>query len=144
MLFALLLLADAWGGEEMKTLRRVARDLANECGADTGKMADVLDRTAADLRALGGKTDAVLGVIQRTVTGTVELGYFEKALDEQALGRYLNEMSEPDRAILNEHRSGKSYRAIASLLGMDKEAVLRSLVRTYADLRMRILGPNGS
>jgi hypothetical protein len=61
-------------------------------------------------------------------------------LDEAALTFHLQQVPEPHLTILRHYRTGMKHTEIAELLQMDKQAVLRSLVKTYADLRMKMIG----
>lgn len=116
---------------------QVAEDFASEFGLDERKVAEVFDRAAAKLTALG-LTDAP-GLSRRIVEEAVgelrALGLEATPIDDTALATYIGSVPEPDRTIFNQRRSGKAHQTIAELMGLDKEAVLRSLARTYADLR---------
>jgi DNA-directed RNA polymerase specialized sigma24 family protein len=55
------------------------------------------------------------------------------------LDRAVAEIPAPDYEILLEWKSGLRYSEIADKKGVSKEVVLRSLARTYADLRMKTM-----
>ena len=57
--------------------------------------------------------------------------------------RCLEELPERDLTILRHFKQGRKHREIAALMGTDLESVRRSLVKTYADLRMKMRNPDG-
>ncbi len=53
--------------------------------------------------------------------------------------RYLQELPEHDYQILRHFKLGKKHSEIAELLTISVEEVRSSLVKTYAELRMRMI-----
>jgi hypothetical protein len=117
-------------------------DLARDLELPPDVVSKVLDQAAADLRNIGttgAACDAFL-VINKAISSLANHGFHARPLDEAALTVYLQEVPEPHVTILRHYREGMKYTQIAVLMNMDKAVVLRSLVKTYADLRMKMIG----
>lgn len=54
--------------------------------------------------------------------------------------RYLQELPDVDYQILRHHKAGARHCDIAALMDMSIEVVRSSLIRTYADLRIKMIG----
>jgi DNA-binding MarR family transcriptional regulator len=142
--------------KEMSTLRRAirqglhklgwsrrqtiaaGRDLARDLALPPEIVSKILDQAAADLRDIG-TADGCL-IVNKAVNELAKYGLHSQPLDETALKFHLQQVPEPHLTILRHYRSGMKHGEIAELLQMDKQTVLRSLVKTYADLRMKMIG----
>jgi DNA-directed RNA polymerase specialized sigma subunit len=121
------------------TSARLARDL----GVPQDAVSRILDRTAADLRQLSEaeSDDAdARPIIDRAVSELSKLGFQSRPIEEAAMDRYLQELPERDYQILLQFKLGKKHSEIAALLNTTVESVRHSLVKTYAELRMRMIG----
>lgn len=129
----------AWGGRET---RATSRNLAQDLGLPAEIVSRVLDQAAADLRNLTAHGDAADArpVINKAVNELAKFGLHSQPFDAAAMDRCLKELAEPDLAILRHFKEGMKHADIAALLGTDVESVRRSLVRTYADLRIKMMG----
>ena len=58
--------------------------------------------------------------------------------------RCLEELPDRDFTILRHFKQGKKHREIAELMGTDVDTVRRSLIKTYADLRMKMRSHEGA
>jgi len=146
--------------QEMRSLRRAMRhlmewmgwprpaevlataSLAEYPGASNEAVSRILDRTAADLRKLSeADSDDVDArpIIDRAVNELAKLGFRSRPFEEAAMERYLEQLPELDYQILRQFKLGKKHSEIAQLLSMDVEDVRSSLVKTYAELRMRMI-----
>lgn len=70
----------------------------------------------------------------------------ETRAERAIMRRFLERLPDRDHEILLHFKAGKKHSEIAELMNLDVEAVRRSLVKTYADLRMLmypVSGPNG-
>jgi DNA-directed RNA polymerase specialized sigma subunit len=144
--------------QEMTALRRVLRDwlqrvswrrgqtsavsrsLAHDLGAPPEVVSRVLEQTAADLRQLAAGDDAsdARPIINKAIDELAKYGYHSRPCEEAMMERCLEELPERDLAILRYFKQGKKHREIAELMGTDLDSVRRSLVKTYADLRMKM------
>lgn len=149
--------------EEMRSLRRVIRHwlsrmgwprdaqteasekLARDLRLPSDMVSSILDRTAADLRKLSredaGNLDA-RPIIDRAVNDLSKLGFHSRPVEESIMDRYLDELPDTDYQILRCFKQGMRHLEIADLLNMSVDEVRDSLVKTYADLRMRMLDSN--
>ena len=120
--------------------RAVSRGLAHDLGAPPEVVSRVLERTAADLRQLAEVDDASdpRPIINKAIDELSKYGRRSRPCEEAMMERCLQELPERDLAILHHFKQGKKHREIAALMGTDLESVRRSLVKTYADLRMRM------
>ena len=57
--------------------------------------------------------------------------------------RFLSMLPARDLAILRHYKQGKKHLEIAALMGTDLQAVRKSLIKTYADLRMKMIDKDG-
>lgn len=150
--------------EEMRSLRRAIRlwldrigwprdarsaageKLARDLGLPSDMVSCILDRTAADLRKLS-RADAddidARPIIDRAVHELSKLGYHSRPLEEAIMERYLQELPDRDYHILRYFKQGKKHSEIAKLLNTSVESVRRSLVGTYAELRIRLNSTDG-
>lgn len=144
--------------QEMTALRRVLRDwlqrvglrrgptsavsrsLAQDLGVPPEVVSRVLEQTAADLRQLAAIDDAsdARPIINKAIDELAKYGYHSRPCEEALMERCLEELPERDLTILRHFKQGKKHREIAELMGTDVQSVRRSLVKTYADLRMRM------
>lgn len=146
--------------EEMRSLRRAMRQalermgwpqaaesvasarLARDLGLPNDAVSRILDRTAADLRRLSAvDSDDVDArpIIDRAVNDLSKLGFQSRPFEEAAMERYLRELPDHDYQILLHFKAGKKHSEIAALMNTNVEAVRSSLVKTYADLRIRMI-----
>lgn len=146
--------------QEMRSLRRAIRNwldrigwprdaqsvasekLAQDLGLPTDMVSDILDRTAADLRKLSNEdADSIDArpIIDRAVHELSKLGFHSRPYEEAIMERYLQELPDRDYQILRHFKQGKKHYEIAELMGTNVDAVRRSLVKTYAELRMRMI-----
>lgn len=146
--------------EEMRSLRRAMRHilermgwpqgaesvasarLARDLGLPNDAVSRILDRTADDLRRLSAIESEDVDarpIIDRAVSDLSKLGFQSRPFEEAAMERYLQELPEPDYQILRYFKAGKKHSEIAATMGINVEAVRNSLVKTYADLRIRMI-----
>lgn len=146
--------------EEVRSLRRAIRQvmnrigwlrsarsaagakLAQDLGLPTEMVSSILDRTADDLRKLSSAdTDTIDArpIIDRAVHDLSRLGFHSRPFEEAIMERYLQELPDRDYHILRYFKQGKKHSQIAELLGTNVDSVRRSLVRTYAELRLRLI-----
>jgi hypothetical protein len=116
------------------------RDLARDLALPPEIVSQILDQAAADLRKLEPDNGDAVPIISKAVRELASHGFHAQPLDDAALTRYLKQVQEPHLTILDHYRAGMKHTEIAALLHMDKQAVLRSLAKTYADLRMKMMG----
>lgn len=146
--------------QEMKSLRRAIRHwlerlgwrsappsepVAPEVSSPPDIVSSILDRTAADLRELANSADQNFDarpIIDRAVQELSQLGYESPPFEEQLMDRYLAALPEPDHEILCLFKEGKKHNEIAKLMNTDLQSVRGSLIKTYAELRMNMMGPN--
>jgi DNA-directed RNA polymerase specialized sigma subunit len=144
--------------QEMTALRRVLRDwlervklrrgqstavsrsLAQDLGVPPHVVSRILEQTAADLRQLAAVDDAsdARPIINKAIDELAKYGYHSRPCEEAMMERCLEELPERDLTILRHFKQGKKHHEIAELMGTDVPSVRRSLVKTYADLRMRM------
>ncbi len=129
-----------WRREHSSTA--VSRSLAQDLGAPVGIVGRILEQTAADLRNLAAIDEAsdARPIINRAINELSKYGYKSRPHDEALMERCLQELPERDFLILRYFKQGKKHREIAALMGTDVESVRRSLVNTYADIRMKMMG----
>lgn len=118
----------------------VSQGLAHDLGAPPEVVSRVLEQTAADLRQLAAIDDAsdARPIINKAIDELAKYGYHSRPCEEAMMERCLEELPERDLTILRYFKQGKKHREIAELMGTDLESVRRSLVKTYADLRMKM------
>lgn len=128
-----------WSG---RASRATSRNLALDLGLPVEVVSRVLDQAAADLRNLGAMDDAAdpRPVVNKAVDELAKFGFHSQPFDAAALDRCLQELAEPDLDILRHFKQGMKQAEIAALMGTDVETVRRSLVRTYAGLRIKMMG----
>jgi DNA-binding NarL/FixJ family response regulator len=129
----------AWSA---RASRATSRDLAQDLGLPVDVVSRVLDQAAADLQILSTMDAAVDArpVINKAVSELAKFGFQSPPLDAAAMDRCLQELAEPDLDILRHFKRGMKQAEIAALMGTDVETVRRSLVRTYTDLRIKMMG----
>lgn len=127
-----------WGRSDTDA---VSRNLAHDLGAPPDVVSRILDQTAADLRELAAIDEAsdARPIINKAIDELSKYGYHSRPLEEAMMERCLDELPERDLSILRHFKQGKKHREIAALLGTDVHSVRRSLVKTYADLRMKMM-----
>lgn len=124
---------------------RVSRELADDFGLPHSAVARLLDEAAAELRTLSANDDSVDArpIIHKAVSGLAKLGIDSRSLDECAMDRCLEQLDQTSLTILRHFNEGMSHADIAALVGTDVEGVIRSLVRTYTELRMKMIRIDG-
>lgn len=150
--------------EETRSLRRAIRywlqragwlrDARSEVGEKHAQdlslpstaASDILDRAAADLRRLSSKRaneddDGVDArhIIERTVRDLSRLGFHCRPFEAAIMEHYLQQLPKRDYQILRYFKQGRKHHEIATAMGMDVNSVRRSLVKTYAELRIRMI-----
>jgi DNA-directed RNA polymerase specialized sigma24 family protein len=100
----------------------------------------VLDQTAAELRQLAAVDEAsdARPIINKAIDELAKYGYYSRPHEDALMERCLKELPDHDLTILRHFKEGTKHREIAALMGTDVESVRRSLVKTYADLRMKM------
>jgi DNA-directed RNA polymerase specialized sigma subunit len=123
----------------------VSRSLAQDLGVPPDVVSRVLEQTAADLRQLAAIDDAsdARPIINKAIDELAKYGYHSRPCEEAMMERCLEQLPERDLTILRHFKQGKKHREIAALMGTDVESVRRSLVKTYADLRMKMRSQAG-
>jgi DNA-directed RNA polymerase specialized sigma subunit len=118
----------------------VSRCLAHDLGAPPEVVSRVLEQTTADLRQLAAidESSDARPIINKAIDELAKYGYRSRPYEEALMEQCLDELPERDFTILRHFKQGKKHREIAALMGTDVESVRRSLVKTYADLRMRL------
>lgn len=118
----------------------VSLSLAQDLGVPSEVVSRVLEQTTADLRQLAAIDEAsdARPIINKAIDELAKYGYHSRPHEEALMERCLDELPERDFTILRHFKQGKKHREIAALLGTDVESVRRSLVKTYADLRMKL------
>lgn len=118
----------------------VSRSLAHDLGVPPEVVSRVLERTAADLRELAEIDEAsdARPIINKAIDELAKYGYRSPPYEEAMMEQCLQQLPERDLTILRHFKQGKKHREIAELMGTDLDSVRRSLVKTYADLRMRM------
>jgi DNA-directed RNA polymerase specialized sigma subunit len=118
----------------------VSQSLAHDLGVPPDVVSRVLAQTTADLRQLAAVDEAsdARPIINKAIDELAKYGYHSRPHEEALMERCLEELPEDDLTILRHFKQGKKHREIAALMGTDVEAVRRSLVKTYADLRMKM------
>lgn len=150
--------------EEMRSLRRAIRhwldrigwprdaqqaasdQLAEDLGLPIDMVSGILDRTAADLRKLSGaEADSIDArpIIDRAVHDLSKLGFHSRPFEAAIMEQYLQQLPNRDYEILRYFKQGRKHSEIAGLMGMNVESVRDSLVKTYAELRLRMINPGG-
>ncbi|WP_129648890.1 sigma-70 RNA polymerase sigma factor region 4 domain-containing protein [Peristeroidobacter agariperforans] len=117
--------------------------LAHDLGLPHEEVSRILDRTAADLRQLSeSDSDDVDArpIIDRAVSELAKLGFESRPFEEAAMEQFLRELPERDYQILRLFKLGEKHSEIAAQLDTTVEEVRSSLVKTYAELRMRMIG----
>jgi DNA-directed RNA polymerase specialized sigma subunit len=129
-----------WVGWRRGQASAVSRGLAHDLGVPADVVSRVLERTAADLRQLAAIDEAsdARPIINKAIDELARYGYHSRPHEEALMERCLEELPERDLTILRYFKQGKKHREIAATLGTDVESVRRSLVKTYADLRMKM------
>lgn len=116
--------------------------LAHDLGLPTDIVSGILDRTAADLRNLS-RTDPdnadARPIIDRAVQELSKLGFHSRPFEDAVMERYLQQLPDRDYDILRHFRQGKNHSEIAELMGTNLDSVRRSLMKTYAGLRDRVI-----
>lgn len=123
----------------------VSHSLTHDTGVPPEAMGRILHQAMAELRDLAAKDKAADAwpIINKAVNELAKHGPRSHPLEEAIIQRYVDELPERDFNILRLFNQGKKHRKIAILLGTDVESVRRSLVKTYADLRMKMINSGG-
>lgn len=123
----------------------VSHSLAHDIGVPPEAMDRILRQTMAELCDLAAKDEAAdtRPVINKAIGELAEFGYHSHPFEEAMMERYLGKLPDRDFNILCHFKHGKKHREIAALMGLDVESVRRSLVKTYADLRMTMMHGGG-
>jgi DNA-directed RNA polymerase specialized sigma24 family protein len=91
-------------------------------------------------RAINGVLNKSVGLVNRVTQQARDLAAkAARSPVDNALERAVADLPPSDYALLIERESGLTYHEIAKKRGMSERAVLRSLARTYADLRMKTM-----
>lgn len=128
-----------WGSAETKA----NESSAPEAGSSPDMVSSILDRTAADLRQLSMSEDENVDarpIIDRALRELSQLGFQPSPFEEQLMDRYLAELPPLDYQILALFKQGRKNCEIAEQLNTDVISVRTSLINTYAELRMRMIG----
>lgn len=120
--------------------RSVSRRLAHDLGAPPDVVSRVLEQTATELRQLASVDEAsdARPIINKAIDELAKYGYHSRPHEEALMEQCLEQLPERDLTILRYFKQGKKHRDIAALMGTDVDSVRRSLVKTYADLRMKM------
>jgi DNA-binding NarL/FixJ family response regulator len=143
---ALRLLQDWWAQRSWRRRvtadEAVSRSLAHDLGVPPDVINRVLEQTAADLRHLAAIDEAsdARPIINKAVDELAKYGHPWWPFEEALMERCLEELPERDLTMLSHLKQGKQHREIAELMGTDLASVRRSLVNTYADLRLKTAG----
>jgi RNA polymerase sigma factor (sigma-70 family) len=148
--------------EEMRSLRRAIRHwlhragwlrddcseasdkLAQELGLPTDTVGDIFERAAADLRKLSDDDGAeARRIIERAAHDLSKLGFHRKPLETAIMEQFVRQLPDRDYQILRHFKQGRKHQEIAESLGMSVDAVRCSLVKTYAELRVRMIEAHG-
>jgi DNA-directed RNA polymerase specialized sigma24 family protein len=118
----------------------LTRKLRWRRGVPADVMSRILDQTAADLRQLAAIDESADArpIINKAINELAKYDYPCRPQEEALMERCLEELPEADLTILRHFKQGKKHREIAALMGTDVDSVRRSLVKTYADLRMKM------
>lgn len=118
----------------------VSLSLAQDLGVPSEVVSRVLEQTTADLRQLAAIDEAsdARPIINKAIDELAKYGYHSRPYEEALMEQCLQQLPERDFTILRLFKQGKKHREIAALVGTDVESVRRSLVKTYADLRMKM------
>lgn len=118
----------------------VSLSLAHDLGVPPEVVSRVLDQTAAELSQLAAVDEAsdARPIINKAIDELAKYGYYSRPHEEALMERCLEELPDHDLTILRHFKEGTKHREIAALMGTDVESVRRSLVKTYADLRMKM------
>jgi DNA-directed RNA polymerase specialized sigma subunit len=132
-------------GWRRKHASAVSRSLAQDLGVPPDVVSRVLEQTAADLRQLAAVDDSsdARPIINKAIDELAKYGHQSRPCEEAMMERCLEQLPERDLTILRHFKQGKKHREIAALIGTDVESVRRSLVKTYADLRMKMRSHEG-
>lgn len=134
-----------WTLVETLRLKRNIRAIKNGLAPDLGVPADVsrvLEQTATELRQLSAsdETADARPIINKAVDELAKHQRHSNPAEEAWMEQCLGELPERDLTILRHFKRGKKHREIAALMNTSLDDVRRSLVKTYADLRMKMRG----
>lgn len=123
----------------------ISRDLAHDLDVPADVVSRILEQTVNDLRRLAAIDDAsdARPILNKAMNEFAKYGYDSRPCEEAMMERCLEQLPERDLTILRHFKQGRTHHEIAQLMGTDVEDVRRSLVKTYADLRMRMIGMSG-
>lgn len=127
-------------GWRRESSSEVSKELARDLALPPELVSEVLDQAVADLHELARTDDAgdPAPILHKAISKLASYGA-QSPFDEATLNRCLNEVPEPHLTILSYYKSGMKQQDIAARLRMDEASVSRSLVKTYANLRTRML-----
>lgn len=128
-----------------RNIATVSHSLALDIGVPPEAVDRILRQAMVELRDLADEDEAADAwpVINKAINELDKYGYHSRPSEEAIMERYLDELPERDFNILRHFKQGKKHREIAALMGTDAESVRRSLVKTYADLRMKMTNSGG-
>lgn len=123
----------------------ISHSLAVDLGVQPKATYRILHQTMHELYELAAKDDAVDArpVINKAINELARHGDHWHPSEEAMMERCLGELPERDFTTLCYFKQGKKHREIAALMGTDVESVRRSLVKTYTDLRMKMMNTGG-
>jgi len=127
------------------TLAITSTALVRDLHQPLGTVNSILTRTTRDLRKLSTLSAHVDArpIINRAVQELSRIERPSTAMEIAIMEHYLSELSDQDYEVLRLFKLGKKHSEIASLMSMNVESVRSSLVSTYSELRMRLMGCGG-
>lgn len=123
----------------------VSRSLALDVGVPPESIDRIIREAMTELRDAEAKGEAADAwpIINKAINEIGRYGCNSHPSEVAIIERYLDELPERDFSILCQFQQGKKHRDIAALMRTDVESVRCSLVKTYANLRMRMINSGG-
>jgi DNA-directed RNA polymerase specialized sigma subunit len=123
-------------------MEEAANELSLDCGLPAEQVSEILNRATAELRELADQDTGTFDarpIIDRAVKELFDRGFQLRPFENSVMEKYLQELSFSDYQILLHHQHGWKHSQISELMEVSVETVQRSLVKTYAELRMRMM-----